>query len=83
VKGAVNVKRLPPARPDERRLVLLELFNTDRHNPLFESVDPAHLRAALERLEQNRRQDQTRVMGAMAGLIWLGRMERRRRVDHH
>jgi hypothetical protein len=83
VKGAVNVRRLPPASPDERRLVLLELFETDEDNPLFEFVDPAHLRAAVERLEQSPREDQTRVMGAMAALIWLGRMERRRRVGHH
>jgi hypothetical protein len=82
VKGAVNVKRLPPAGPDERRLVLLELFETDEDNLLFELVDPARLRAALEGLEHIRREDQTRVMGAMAGLIWLGRMERRRRVGH-
>jgi hypothetical protein len=82
VEGPVNVKRLPRPEQHERPLVLLELLEAEADNPLFELVDPTRLRTAVEGLEQSRRAVQTRVMGAMASLIWLGRLERRRRVGH-
>ena len=69
-----------PAAQDERRRVLLELLEANPANPLFEVVDPAGLRDAIERLEDQRPREHVQVMGAMAALIWLGGMERRRRV---
>ena len=81
VRGALNVKRLErPVVHDERRRVLLELMEANAANPLFELVDPTGMRDAIERLETHRPREQVQVMGAMAALIWLGGMERRRRV---
>jgi hypothetical protein len=82
VVGAANVRRLGHAGQDDRRRVLLELLAESAANPLFEFVDPVRLRAAVEHPDRSRRDDDARVMGAMAALIWLGRMERRRRVGH-
>ena len=81
VRGAQNFKRLTRSGVhDERRRVLLELLEANAANPLFELVDPIEIRDAIERLEAHRPREHVQVMGAMAALIWLGGMERRRRV---
>ena len=82
IDGATNVNRISHPAQDERRRVLLELLDTGGTNPLFELVEPARLRAAVERLDESPRDHQARVLGAMAALIWVGKMERRRRVGH-
>ena len=81
MRGALNVKRLErPVVHDERRRVLLELMEANERTRCSSSVDPTGMRDAIERLETHRPREQVQVMGAMAALIWLGGMERRRRV---
>jgi hypothetical protein len=81
VRGAHNFQRLVrPGVHDKRRRVLLELLEANAANPLFELVDPTGMRNVIERPEAHRPREHVQVMGAMAALIWLGGMERRRRV---
>ncbi|MFL6241845.1 MAG: hypothetical protein ACJ73V_02325 [Acidimicrobiia bacterium] len=82
VDGAPSFRRFAHPAQHERRRVLLELLEANGASPLFELVDSARLRAAVEGLDESGQDYQARVLGAMAAVIWLGRMERRRRVGH-
>ncbi|MBV9951244.1 MAG: hypothetical protein JO291_04795 [Acidimicrobiia bacterium] len=81
VKGAGNVRQTAaPATLDERSQLLLDLVDGHRQSAFFEVVDVDALTDAIRGLATRRPAERVQVLGAMAGLMWLEGLERRRRV---